>query len=206
MLKKLLFALLKRFGNSRLRQRIWNTEFRNGKWDYLDDLPENAPQERDILFDIMNKYSSAGDILDLGCGTGLTGFKISDAYRRYVGVDISEVAIGKATRMLERDQSRSRKNAYHVGDIATFIPNGTFSVILFQESLYYFSMRVIPTILHRYSAFVAREGVFIVRLHDREKYRRLITLIEENYGIVERSAPERSSGIVIVFRSRDGAG
>lgn len=204
MMKKALYAALKRFGSTQAKQRIWDKEFATGKWSYLDHRSADLPHDRDIVLDVIDKYSEGHDILDLGCGTGRTGLEIANDYMSYVGVDISEIAVKKANELAEQDGTRVHKNRYLVADISQFIPDRAFSVILFRESLYYFSFRVVQKILRHYAGFVAPQGVIIVRLHSREKYKRIILHVEENYRVIDRRLQTGGDGIVIVFSVKQG--
>src|SRR5688572_30340471 len=163
----LVHAFIKRFGGAQAKQRVWNTEFSAGKWDYLDNA---HPAARDFVLDVIEQYSEDGDILDLGCGSGGTGLEIRNIYRLYLGVDISQVAIQKAIDALQNSNDHTRKNDYIAADIATFVPPGTYSVIVFRESLYYFPLRTAAKLLVRYSAFLKPGGVFIVRIHDAQRH------------------------------------
>lgn len=199
LIKKVLYATLKRFGSTQVKQRIWDKEFAAGKWNYLDDRNAELFRHRDVVLDVIDRYSEGQDILDLGCGTGRTGLEIADIYKSYVGVDISAIAVKTANGLVEQGGTRTHKNRYLVSDISSFVPDRKFSVILFRESLYYFSFHVIQRILRHYAGFVAPQGVIIVRLHSREKYRRIIEYVEENYRVIEHRQQEGGCGIVIVF-------
>ena len=192
-------AILKRFGSSRIKQHIWDEEFVAGKWDYMDGQASDFSQQRDVVLDVVDKYSTGGDILDLGCGIGRTGFEIASVYRSYVGVDISEVAVQKAKAILENDVARAKQNRYLVADIAKFVPDRLFQVILFRESVYYFSIRVVPKIFRRYANYATPNGVIILRLHDRGKYERIVEHVETNYRVLERRLQDGGNGIVIAF-------
>jgi SAM-dependent methyltransferase len=203
MIQKVFHALMKRWGNSSLKRFVWNSEYRIGKWNYLRAKPTRPIADRDIVLPILEIYSKDGDILDLGCGNGTTGFEIAcTSYRQYVGVDISAVAVGEAIVSAQRDPTRAGKNRYAADDISTFIPDQRFSVVLFRECIYYFSRSTIIRILSRYSSFLTSNGVFIVRLHDREKYKGIVALIERNYEVIERRSPAQNRAIVMVFSPR----
>jgi len=159
---------------------------------------ETGVKHRDIVLDIIEKYASGADILDLGCGVGSTGSELADTYHKYVGVDVSEVAIAKAK---SAPSSESRRSITHfvVGDVVTFEPETEYSIILFRESLYYCPERNILLLLNRYSSYLTAEGVFIVRLHDRIKYQSIVQLIEGAYTVRERIAPADGPFIILVF-------
>ncbi len=59
-----IFAILKRFGSSKIRKAVWNYEFSSGKWNYLDPDVKNS-KSRDIVYYYLEKYSKGGSILDL---------------------------------------------------------------------------------------------------------------------------------------------
>jgi SAM-dependent methyltransferase len=70
-------------------------------------------------------------ILDVGCGTGLLRERLGDsAFSSYVGVDISETAVARASAA---GHPRSR---FVVGDAAT-LDLGRFDVVVLNEVLYY---------------------------------------------------------------------
>ena len=83
------------------------------------------------------RYASNGSILDLGCGSGSTGNELDPAaYERYVGVDISDVAIAKAQQRTEENR-RTDRNSYRAVRHLQLRAEPAFDVILFRESIYY---------------------------------------------------------------------
>lgn len=206
MLKKLWFALFKRLGFSRIKRYVWDQEYQAGKWDELRPPDAEHAAERDIVLDVVEKYSANGAILDLGCGPGATGNEIALTYRSYLGVDVSTVAVQQAVELTRRQPARVEKNRYVAADIGKFTPDGKFSVILFRECIYYFPKGAISRLLARYSGFLEPAGLFIVRLHDRHKYRGIMALIEAEYKILERLEPPESGTAVLVFSPRGSAG
>ena len=182
-----------------MKQRIWDREYTSGKWDRGGPGQASHQKTRDIVLDVIDRYGQAGDILDLGCGDGTTSIEIADTYRKYVGVDVSRVAILTALSTIRQDSMRKAKNSYMVSDISSFVPQGHFSVILFRESIYYCPAHQIKKMLRRYSSFLTSGGVFIVRLHDRIKYLRIIALIEQHYRVRERCESGGNGGLVLVF-------
>jgi len=196
-------AFLKRRGVAVVKQRIWDHEYRSGKWERTGLKEASHKQTRDIVLDVIDRYGRGKDILDLGCGDGATGLEIADTYRQYVGVDVSRVAILSARLSFRQDSPRTRNNTYLVSDISTFVPEGQSAVILFRESIYYFSAHLIKRMLHRYSSFLVPGGVFVVRLHDRVKYHRITEFIEQHYRVVERCESQDNAGLVLVFAPAD---
>ena len=78
----------------------------------VEDLQYQCPQ---IIFAALRKHcQNAGDILDLGCGTGLCGQAVRSLATRLDGVDLSPQMIAKA-------RERSIYNELEVADIYSFM-------------------------------------------------------------------------------------
>jgi 2-polyprenyl-6-hydroxyphenyl methylase/3-demethylubiquinone-9 3-methyltransferase len=185
--------LFKKWASFSTKKAIWDAEFASGKWDFLED----ARDER--LYHYLEKYSGNGDILDLGCGAGNTGTEIADSkYRRYIGVDVSEIAIRQASdRSLQAH--REHKNQYICADIFSYEPSDTYQMILFRESLFYIPTSRINGLLEKYSKHLNESGVFVVSMYASDKHRSIIRVIENNYQIIDRSSRD-GSDVILVFR------
>ena len=72
----------------------------------------------------------AGSILDVGCGDGLLASRLT-RFRSYVGVDISPVAVSRATERLIPNAT------FSFAEAQSYEPEGSFDVIIFNEVLYY---------------------------------------------------------------------
>jgi hypothetical protein len=82
----------------------------------------------------------------------------------------------------------------------TYRPQGTYRVVLFRESLYYVPRRAIAGVLQRYRGCLAANGVIVVRLCDRQRYRDICELVRRGFDVLEEFQPEDSSTVVLVFR------
>jgi 2-polyprenyl-3-methyl-5-hydroxy-6-metoxy-1,4-benzoquinol methylase len=185
---------LKRWGNDLVKRLIWDKEFSEGRWDYIDHTTE------DIIYHYLGKYSKKGSILDLGCGSGNTGNELEvRKYSRYTGVDISEEAIRKA-RIRSEQNERNEKNEYLTADISKYVPRSKYDIILFRESIHYVPDSRIKGMLDRYSKSLEEYGVLIVRMCDRNKYGSIVSIIEESYRLVEKYLDRSTNAIIIVFR------
>jgi SAM-dependent methyltransferase len=191
--RNVLRGVLQAYGPQNIKRRLWNTEFAGGRWDCLESTPG------DCVYEYVERYANNGRILDLGCGSGSTGNELAlNAYREYVGVDISDVAIAKA--ILRTDQNgRAGKNSYMQSDIFSYVPSGRFDVILFRDSIYYIPRPKIVGMLRRYARYLTGKGVFIVRLWDGGDDNRLVDVIESSFETVEKHAAE-SKAVVLVCR------
>ena len=189
-------AFIKRWGSSAAKQRVWDSEYKTGRWTYDREGQNNEANEP--VYRFLERYGNGGAILDLGCGSGMTALEMCNSFQEYVGVDVSDVAIEAARVALSKEPSRAQKVRFFVSDIATFEPKGEFSIILYRESIYYVPQHKIKWMLARYCAHLRTDGVFIVRLCNRDKYKGIIDLIEENLRIVERYAPQDSTATILV--------
>ena len=189
----------KSYGSEGDKQRVWDEEYSKGKWDYLD--PQRAGSG-DQIYRYLNKYCLDASVLDLGCGAGGTALEMTDAYREYVGVDVSTVAIEKARARLSENPQRAHKAFFFASDILSFVPDRKFSTILLRESLYYCPVDQIADLMGRYSDYLAPDGAFIVRIHDRRRYRGIVELLEKHLDLVEKYEMEDSLGVMAVYRPR----
>jgi SAM-dependent methyltransferase len=194
-------GLFLRYGPSGLRKTFWDKEFSSGKWSFADDT------SGDVVYPHLEKYVGHGSVLDLGCGQGGTAVELTAPYGRYVGVDISEVALRRAREKVANAGLTSRAS-FACSDFLAFNPDEKFDVILFRESMYHVPIDQVKTILDRYSQFLTDHGVFIVRLYlagpsgeRRFRPKAVIRTIEENFDVIEKVPyQDRSATTVIVFR------
>jgi len=103
------------------------------------------------------RFKPGGSILDVGCGEGMLQDRLCpQSYSRYVGVDISGVAIERAS------VRQSEKAAFVQADAGTYTPDETFDVIVFNECVYYFDDPL--ALVRRYEAFLREDGIFIISM------------------------------------------
>jgi SAM-dependent methyltransferase len=193
------------YGPSGIKKRLWDKEFSSTKWDFIDNT------SGDCVYSHLEKHAQGGDILDLGCGPGNTANELSaDAYRSYVGVDISEAALAKAVKQTA-ENGRSEKNSFVCSDFLGYRPAKEFDIILFRESLYHIPYGQVPEILEKYSKSLKKSGVFVVRLYAgdhrpgkiKHRVKRKLELIKREFDIVEsRQYDTPGLPTVLVFRPR----
>ena len=131
-----------------------------------------------------------------------------DAYRTYIGVDISESALAKGVKRTNKS-GRAGKNSFVCSDFLSYMPSRKFDVILFRESMYHVPYGQVLGLLNKYSKHLKNDGAFIVRLYlgdyrtGKIKFRvkRKIDLIKREFDVVEECQYDKP-GIptVLVFR------
>jgi len=197
-------GFLASYAPSSVKKRIWDKDFSGGKWDFIDDTAG------DCIYPHLEKHARGGDILDLGCGPGNTANELTDgAYRRYIGVDISEVALEKALKRTKKN-GRTDKNSFVNSDFLGYTPAQDFDVILFRESLYHVPYGQVLPILEKYSKHLKENGVFVVRLYagdstKKTKFRvtRKLDLLKREFDVVEVSQYDQPGApTVLIFRPR----
>ena len=193
------------YGPSGIKKKLWDKEFSSTKWDFIDNTAG------DCVYPFLEKYANHGDILDLGCGPGNTANELAaDAYQSYIGVDISEAALAKATKRTQ-ENGRAGKNSFVNSDFLGYNPPQDFDIILFRESLYHVPYGQVLPILKKFSKNLKSTGVFIVRLYAgdhrpgviKTRVTAKLDLIKREFDVVEaRQFDLPALPNVIVFRPR----
>lgn len=110
---------------------VWETEYSGEKWDFLGKVSELGRYS--IIAGYIAYFKPEAAVLDVGCGEGILFERYKgQGYSRYVGIDISQVAID---RLADR---QDKKTCFISADAENFKPTELFDVIVFNESLYYF--------------------------------------------------------------------
>lgn len=192
--------LLQTHGSSKTKQRLWDEEFSNGRWDILDTTTDDCVYER------IERWAKGGSILDLGCGSGNTANELEiGAFREYIGVDISESALSKARARTEGN-GRASKCQFLQGDVVKYVPTQKANVILFRESIYYIKRPQVKAVLTRYAQWLDEGGVFIVRIwNGHGKLKGYTELIEDHFHVLDEYRHQESGTVILVFRCHNKA-
>jgi SAM-dependent methyltransferase len=198
-------GFLTSYAPSSIKKLIWDKDFSGNKWDFIDNTMG------DCVYPFLEKYAHNGDILDLGCGPGNTANELdAGAYKTYIGVDISEVALAKAVKRTQ-ENGRADKNGFVCSDFLGYTPSRDFDIILFRESMYHVPYGQVLEILEKYSKHLKSGGVFIVRLYAgdnksgeiKTRVTRKMDLIKGEFDVVEsRQFDTHGLPNVMVFRPR----
>ena len=149
-------SYLTRRPSAGIDRTVWDKEYAAGEWSKLgkrDEMPRYA-----IIAGYSKTIGQNASVLDVGCGEGhLANWLLDGGNRRYVGVDLSQVAIEQARA---RAQHEAR---FEVGDAATFDPGECFDIIVLNEVLYYMSEPA--KVLQHYEGFLTPGGVLIISMY-----------------------------------------
>ncbi|NDC40965.1 MAG: class I SAM-dependent methyltransferase [Chitinophagia bacterium] len=155
MLKKLV-RFVKRKVSSRYK---FNEQFASGKWDELRGVQELARYS--VIAGYVQHYNKSARILDLGCGEGILQERLSLLpYQSYLGIDFSDVAIARAKRL------ENSNTHFITGDIGKLVLNGSYDVIIYNESIYY--INGIPEALYALFPHLAPGGYVIISVVDKK--------------------------------------
>jgi trans-aconitate methyltransferase len=141
------------YGDSPKAKDGWDAQFSGGQWDYM----RKEETRYAAIIDVIAQFGAAVSILDVGCGEGILFQHVQArtlAYKRYVGVDISDVALAKLAHL------NDARHQFVQGDGDTYQPAWRFDVIVFNESLYYLQEPL--RALHRYAEALEPGGVILI--------------------------------------------
>ncbi len=158
-----------------IKRKIWNKEFIDGNWDFLES------GFNQYLVGILEKEFNGGTILDLGCGFGNYAKILKPLeFRKYLGIDISDSAIKKAILLNKQD------NVFFIsGAIENFKPDQKIDCILMNEVAYYFEGNALLKLLDRYLTFLNDNGFIILGIANKLDYEYLIKELYKFYPYLE---------------------
>ncbi len=173
-----------RYRPTNFSQSEWDGQYRSGRWADLGSLKEAA------RFGVVAAYRARvcpqGSVLDIGCGVGTLRPLLTDC-QRYMGIDMSTDAIACAN-------SEGWCGAHFaVADAQTYSPTENYSLIVFNEVLYYLPDPI--AVAERYLEFLAGDGCFIVSMYDHYDPRLLWDALDRRFKQLDGVTLQNSSGV-----------
>jgi 2-polyprenyl-3-methyl-5-hydroxy-6-metoxy-1,4-benzoquinol methylase len=168
------------------RKRVWDSLYASG-FGYQLSLPGEQGHNQ-TLVDFMVSANKNKTILDVGCGEGLLlDYLDRWGYQRYVGIDFSDVALRNASK-------RADSKTYFISGLAeTFVPDGQFDSIIFNECLYCFADPM--QVMRRYEHYLTRDGVMLVSLFTKtEKIKLLAAEISKCSRVMRHASVTNATG------------
>ncbi len=137
----------------------WNKQYEDGIWEGLKDQLETDRQQACRHF--IKQYKPDSRILEVGCGEGVFVKNIiqKDEYRQYIGADVSDFVVQKASRELADNKTTFRQE-----DMDNFELKQPFDVIFFNESLNY-AKNITETLCYCKTYLSQPDTIFIISLH-----------------------------------------
>lgn len=184
-----IIAAIKRRWKSRsvsARQRMWDGEYASGFGDRLR-LPDDQEHNR-MLVDFMVSSNKNKTILDVCCGEGaLLDALEPQGYQKYVGFDFSDVALRNVAK---RADSRT---SFVKGLAESFIPDGRFDSIVFNECLYCLADPL--QVVRRYERYLLPDGVILVSLFTQtETIKLLAAEISKTFKVARHDTVTNGTG------------
>ncbi len=134
----------------------WDSQYLSGDWAYLAGAGEAARYS--VIVEYLRSLKPGGSILDVGCGEGILRERLRPYdYSRYVGIDISKVALAKASHMADE------RTVFVRADATMYTPTEAFDAIVFNETLYYLSEPA--EVFRRYRRFLKPDGILVTSLY-----------------------------------------
>jgi 2-polyprenyl-3-methyl-5-hydroxy-6-metoxy-1,4-benzoquinol methylase len=168
------------------REKMWDSEYASG-FGELWKLPE-AVEHNWTLVDFMTSAKKNTTILDVCCGEGILLDSLErTGYERYAGFDFSDVALRNASKRANPRTSFTR------GVAETFVPEGCFDSIVFNECLYCLAEPL--EVIRRYEQYLAADGVMLVSLFTKtERVKRLAAEISTNFKVMRNTSVTNGQG------------
>jgi 2-polyprenyl-3-methyl-5-hydroxy-6-metoxy-1,4-benzoquinol methylase len=172
----LLRSFVERIAGQRTAQSRWDQRWADPAFysEYrLDELAHYS-----VLAGYARTLKPGAAVLDVGCGDGILRTHLhQDSFSRYVGIDFPEAIARASTRA-------DARASFVASDMRVYEPADRFGVIVFNESLYYVEDPIGE--LRRYSAFLERDGVFLVSMHRKPKSERIWADIAGAFAMIDR--------------------
>ena len=156
-------------------------QYREGIWCTRSRSPHTIARVAELC--------RGGQLLEFGCGEGNLPYLLPPgSFSEYMGIDISEVAIRKASARAA--QAGVNNCHFQQGDMAKWDGSFLASLILVEECLYYLSLRDIERFLSRCCSSLSRDGVILVIVHCARKHSKTLSVCRRVCRVVD----ERSLG------------
>lgn len=189
-------------GDAPAGKEVWEEQYRAGKWELMRGLDEVARYS--VIAGYLHHLRPGGSVLDVGSGEGLLADHLRPfGYARYLGVDLSEVAIGQAAGRADA------ATAFAAADAETFEPSPaspaekSWDAIVFNECVYYF-VDPLATV-RRYEAMLAADGILIVSTFRSRRADVIVERLLAGRRLLEETAITNRKGTWVVRVIRPGA-
>jgi len=186
-------AALSRRRSAAMEAQAWDRDYGRGAYDRLGDLDELAHHA--VIAGYVARLNPDGDILDIGCGSGVSERLLRRWYRRYHGVDFSAEGIAQARGGAPEDAR------FTVADACLFVPDQPADVIVMSEVVEYFDD--LEAQMRRYAGHLKPGGHVIVSMWVSQRNLVLWPRIDDALAVVDQTLVQNGRGqgwMVKVYR------
>jgi len=157
------------YSGERVSNDDWERLYSSGSWKRLETAAEAGRYSIIVGYcEVLQKKS----ILDVACGHGVLAERLKRLnYEKYLGIDVSAVAINEASTGHPDDRNR-----YLVAQAEEFSTDEHFDVIIFNECINYFDDPI--AVVTRYLPFLNPSGHVLVSMYDTVRSRAAWKLLE----------------------------
>jgi SAM-dependent methyltransferase len=165
-------------GDTPIPKTLWEHQYETGHWDFLHTLGELG--RFSVLVGYLHELKPNGAVLDIGCGEGLLFKRLQTTSRsQYLGLDISAAAIEKARA--------AGTGPFMCVDAEHFVVSDSYDVIVFNESLYYFTDPVGTVV--RYASALRPDGIMIVSTFLRSRRgRAILRALKREFAVLDETS------------------
>jgi 2-polyprenyl-3-methyl-5-hydroxy-6-metoxy-1,4-benzoquinol methylase len=133
----------------------WDRSYARGRWENLKSPREHM--RLDACVEMIRRHAAGGDLLEIGCGEALLQQRLNPGdYRRFVGTDISAVAVGRAQAFA------NERVSYLVADMRVMELPDRFEAVIFNESINHVSE--CDRVLRHHARHLRQEGVVVISM------------------------------------------
>ena len=168
------------------RKQMWNREYASSFAERMKLTEEREHYQTLVEFMVSANKNRA--ILDVCCGQGLLLDSLETCgYQKYLGIDFSDIALRNASK-------RANSKTSFVNALAeSFVPDGQFDAIVFNECLYYLADPL--GVMRRFERYLAPDGVMLVSLFTKtERVELLAAQISQSFRVTRRASVTNGTG------------
>ena len=157
------------YQDTRVLKKFWDTRYTKTYHEVLES--GNEIGRHGIIAEYIKRLIKRGNILDIGCGTGILAELLDMKVFYYLGLDISKEAVVKATEKLPALKSRFKNIRFE-----DFNTRDLYNVIVCNEVVYYMDIEIL---FQKCAKLLDEDGHIIVSIFDFKEGRELIPIIKE---------------------------
>jgi len=160
--------------NSAALVDFWNLRYDELYGTLLEEIGEFG--RHGVIAEYINRLSKVGNVLDVGCGTGILSDLLNRESFRYEGIDVSEHAIDIAQRL------RNQRNAsFKCTRLEDYSAETQFEAIVFNEVLYYLD---VSEAINRSAKLLSETGLILISVYDFKEGREALKLAQGRLIVV----------------------